>query len=136
MRGPEKNCEDMHHKSYFLLELRRIENLEFHVRLSEGVDHPVNPLPKEGVFVVRNMANIYETKQINFSTKPGFVENIYIRANSLLENIVIYTTLFKEFCNVFACSYKELPGIDPSIVEHEIMTYHNIKLVQKNTTSR
>ena len=57
-----KICKELHHKSYFLPELSKIKNSEFHVRLSEGVDHPVNPLPKEGVFVERNMANIYETK--------------------------------------------------------------------------
>ena len=43
MIGPKKICEDLHHKSFFLLELNKIENLEFHVRLSEGIDLPVNP---------------------------------------------------------------------------------------------
>ena len=89
MIGPDKTCEDMHHKYYFLLKLSRIENLEFHVRLSEGVDHPVNPLPKERVFTKGNMANIYETKHINISTKLGVVENVYIGANSSREEITI-----------------------------------------------
>ena len=50
MSGRDKICEDIHHRSYFLPELSRIENQEFHVRLSEDVDIPINPLPREGVF--------------------------------------------------------------------------------------
>ena len=35
----------------------------------------------------------------------------------------------KEFHNVFAWSYEEMPGIDPRIVEHEIKTYDYTKPV-------
>ena len=38
MSGRDKICEDLHHRSYFLPELSRIENQEFRVRLSEDVD--------------------------------------------------------------------------------------------------
>jgi hypothetical protein len=38
--------------------------------------------------------------------------------------------IFKEFFEVFSWSYKEMPGIDPRIVEHEIMTYPGAKPVQ------
>ena len=43
-----------------------------------------------------------------------------------------YTELFKEFCDIFTWSYKEMPGIDPRIVEHEIKTYPNTKTVQQH----
>jgi hypothetical protein len=33
--------------------------------------------------------------------------------------------LFKEFRDVFAWSYEEIPGIDPKIVQHKIRTYEN-----------
>ena len=99
---PDKICKDMHHKSYFLLELRRIENLEFHVRLSEGVDQPIDPLAKEGVFPKGNMENIPKTRPINISSKPSILENLYIGENSSPEEISIYKSLFKEFCDVFA----------------------------------
>ena len=46
MIGPKNIFEDLHHKSFFLLELSKIENSEFHARLAEGVDLSVNPLPK------------------------------------------------------------------------------------------
>ena len=73
MIGPYKVCQDVHHKSYFLPEMRRIESSELHVRLSEGVDQPVNPFPKEGVLLEGNMANISITIPINISTKPNVV---------------------------------------------------------------
>ena len=50
MSGRGKICEDLHHRSYFLPELSRIENQEFHLRLSQDVDIPINPLPREGMF--------------------------------------------------------------------------------------
>ena len=39
--------------------------------------------------------------------------------------------MFKEFCDIFAWSYEEMLGIDPSIVEHEIQTYPDAKPVQQ-----
>jgi hypothetical protein len=47
------------------------------------------------------------------------------------EEIHDYTTLFKEFHDVFTWSYEEMSGIDPRIVEHEINTYPNAKPVQQ-----
>jgi hypothetical protein len=43
----------------------------------------------------------------------------------------IYTKLFKEFQDVFAWSYEEIPGIDPRIVKHEIRTYPDAKPIQQ-----
>ena len=59
MSGRGNICEDIHHHSYFLPELSRIENQEFLLRLSEDVDTPINPLPREGMFAEGNMANIF-----------------------------------------------------------------------------
>ena len=39
--------------------------------------------------------------------------------------------MFKEFRDVFAWSYEEMPGIDPSIVVHEIKTYDDAKPVRQ-----
>ena len=71
------------------------------------------------------MATIAETHPINISTKPGHVENVLLGANCSPEEVKAYTALFKEFRDVFAWSYEEMPGIDPSIVEHEIKLYDN-----------
>jgi hypothetical protein len=58
--------------------------------------------------------------------------NINLGANCTPEEVVSYTALFKEFCDVFAWSYEEMPGIDPSIVVHEIKTYPGAKPVRQN----
>ena len=131
MSGYGKICEDLHHRSYFLPELSRIENQEFRLRLSKDVDIPINPLPREGMFAEENMENISSTIPINISVNPNVMENIHIGANYSPEEIAIYTTLFKEFRDVFSWSYEEMPGIDPSIVEHEIRIYLDAKPVRQ-----
>ena len=60
---------------------------------------------------------------VDISVKPGVLENISIGENSSYEEFNTYTTLFKEFRDVFAWTYEEMPRIDPSIVVHEIKTY-------------
>ena len=120
MCGQDKICEDLHHRSHFLPELSGIENKEFHMRLVDDVDMHINPLSREGMFSKGNMANISATIPINISVNPDIVENIHIGTNCSPEEIVIYTALFKEFRDVFAWSYEEMPGIDPSIIKHEI----------------
>lgn len=66
---------------------------------------------------------------INIFVKPRVVENIHIGVTYSPEEIEIYTSLFREFCNIFTWSYEEMPGIDPSIVVHEIPTYLDVKPV-------
>ena len=113
MSGRDKICEDLHHRSYFLPDLSKIENQEFKVRLSDDIEVPINPFPREGVFAEGNMENISTTIPINISVNPDVMENIYIGANCSPEEIAIYTALFKEFCDIFSWSYEEMPGIDP-----------------------
>ena len=69
------------------------------------------------------MENIYVTISINISANPNIVENVYIGANCSPQEIAIYTTLFKEFRDIFSWSYEDIPGIDPSIIEPKIRTY-------------
>ena len=54
---------------------------------------------------------------VNISRDPNVIENVFIGAECSPEEIQIYTNLFKEFRDVFAWSYEEMPGIDPSIVQ-------------------
>ena len=102
MSGRDKICEDVHHKSYFLLELNRIENQEFHVRLAEDDDVLINPFPKEGIFAEGNMENISVTIPISIYVNLDIIENVHIGANCSPEEIAIYTALFKEFCDVLS----------------------------------
>ena len=75
------------------------------------------------------MSNIEETITINISTKTGVVENIYVGKWCSPSEQEIYNSLFCEFRDVFAWSYDEMPGIDSSIVEHEIKMYPDVKPV-------
>ena len=59
------------------------------------------------------------------------IENVYIGVECSHAEILEYTELFKEFRDIFSWSYNEIPGIDPCIVEHEIKTYPNAKLVRQ-----
>ena len=80
------------------------------MRLAGDVDIPINPLPREGIFAEWNMENISVTIPINISANPNAVENVYIDANCSLEEIAIYTALFKEVRDMFSWSYEEMPG--------------------------
>lgn len=68
---------------------------------------------------------------INISRDPRVVENVFIGKICTPEEISKFTDLFKELHDVFAWSYDEMPGIDPSIVEHKIITYSNAKPVHQ-----
>ena len=46
------------------------------MRLSDDVDTPINPLPREGMFSKGNMENISPTIPINISVNPDVMENI------------------------------------------------------------
>jgi hypothetical protein len=131
MNGFEKPWDDMHHHSYFLLDIERIEQDDFRSTLSEIVGHFAIPLDMHIIYVEGNMVSIYPTITIDISRTLGKVENVNISADCLLEEILIYTKLFKEFRDVFAWSYEEMPGIDPHIVEHDIRTYLDAKPIQQ-----
>jgi len=78
-----------------------------------------------------NMGNITQTQPIDISAKPGIVEHIHIGVTCTPEEIRLYTDLFREFRDVFAWSYEEMPGIDPRIVVHEIPMYPGAKPVRQ-----
>jgi hypothetical protein len=131
MTFPDKPWDDLHHRSYFLPELSRIEAGEFILTMIGDRSCPINPLATHEVYVKGSMETIAKTIPINISRTPSIVENFFARAHCSLEEIQVYTDLFKEFFNVFAWSYEEMPSIDPRIVEHEITTYPDAKPVRQ-----
>ena len=100
-----------------------MERDDFRNILSEKISSPVVPLSSLGQMADGNMANLSPTIPINISRDHGKVENVYIGESCFLDEIKEYTNLLKYFHDIFAWSYKEIPGIDPHIVEHEIKTY-------------
>jgi hypothetical protein len=102
MTSLDRPCDVLHHRSYFLLDLRRIEAGEFTLTMNGYKNCPINPLATHVVYTEGNMAKIVETIPIDISRTPGIMENIFVGADCSPEEIQIYTDLFKEFCNVFA----------------------------------
>ena len=70
-----------------------------------------------------NMGNISKTMLIDISVKTGIVENIQIGEDCNPEEIARFTSIFKEFRDVFAWSHKKIPDIDPSIDEKKIKKF-------------
>jgi len=66
---------------------------------------------------------------VNIYRDPNIVENIFIGAYCTPKEVTIYINLFKYFCDVFACSYKEILGIDPNIIQNVIKAYKYVKLI-------
>jgi hypothetical protein len=131
MTSSDKPWEDLHQRSYFLPELSRIEAGEFTITMTGDQPCPINLLATQEIYVEGNMVTITATIPINISRNPGIVENVFVGADFSPEEVQIYTDPFKEFCDVFAWSYEEMPGIDPKIVEHEITTYLDAKPIRQ-----
>jgi hypothetical protein len=106
MTSSNRPWDDLHHRSYFLPELRRIEVGEFTLTMTGDRDCPINPLSTHTVYAEVNMETIAKMIPIDISRSPGVVENIFIRVDCSPEDIRIYTDLFKEFCDVFSLSYE------------------------------
>jgi hypothetical protein len=131
MSPEELPWSDHHHRSSFLPPhsematcLGRFASCLPHIPLQTPIQ--LYQVSSEG-----NMGNITQTLAIDISVKTGVVENIHIGVTCTPEEIQLYTDLFREFRDVFAWSYEEMPGIDPSIVEHEIPTYPGAKPVRQ-----
>jgi hypothetical protein len=131
MNVSKRPWDNMHHRSYFLPSLERVEQDEFRSTLSEIVGHTIVPLDTHGIYTEGNMASISPTIQIDISRTPRQIKNVNIGADCSPEEILIYTNLFKQFREVFTWSYEEMPGINPRIVEHEIRTYQDAKHVRQ-----
>jgi hypothetical protein len=130
LTGLDRPWDDLHHKYYFLPELRRIEAGEFMLIMTRDRSCPINPLAKHIVYAEGNMETIAETIPIDISRTPGVVENVFVGADCSPEGIRIYIDLFKEFHDVFSWSYEEMPGIDPRIIKHEITNYLDAKTIR------
>jgi hypothetical protein len=121
-----------HHRSILFLEQHTIENYQWISTSSIIVIISTIPESTHDVFSEGNLINISPTIPLNISVKPGIVENVHIRASCSSDKIVAYTSLFKEFCDIFAWRYKEMSGIDPEIAIHEIKTYPDAKPIRQH----
>jgi hypothetical protein len=122
--------DDNHHRSSFLPILEDVRDIQS-VFPPDVTNASQLPILTQDTFSEGNMGNISPTITIDISVKEGVVENINLGANCTPDEVASYTALFQEFRDVFAWSYEEMPGIDPSIVIHEIKTYPDAKPVRQ-----
>jgi hypothetical protein len=123
--------DDGHHHSILFLEQHTLENYQ---RISASLTVVVIstiPGSTHDVFAKENLNNISPTIPIDIFVKPGIVETVHIGASCSPDEIITYTSLFKEFHDIFTWSYEQMPGIDPIIVVHEIKTYLRAKPVRQ-----
>ena len=95
MNGPKRTWEDLHHHSYFLPKLQRIESDEFRSTLSENVGCPMVPLGIHGIYAEGNMMNLSPTIPIDISQTPRNIENVYMGADCSPDEVDEYTKIFK-----------------------------------------
>jgi hypothetical protein len=80
MNGSNRPWNDMHHHSYFLPEISRIEQDDFRSTLRRFVSQVIVPLDTHEIYVEGNIVSISPTITIDISCITGKVENIYINA--------------------------------------------------------
>ena len=76
MPGVEPPWGELHHRSYFLLELENLERENFREVLGERIGSPMVPLSSPGPMADGNMENISPTIPINISHNPSRIENV------------------------------------------------------------
>jgi hypothetical protein len=93
----DRPWDDLHHRSYFLLDLEWIGQDDFRSTLSEMAEHDVVLLDTHGIYVEGKMKNIYPTIMIDISRTPDKIENLYVGADCAPREIHIYNDLFNKF---------------------------------------
>jgi hypothetical protein len=78
MNDSYKSWDDMHHHSYFLRELARIEQDDFRSTLREIVGHVVVSFDTQNIYAKGNMESIYPTIAIDISRTPDNIQNVHI----------------------------------------------------------
>jgi hypothetical protein len=91
LTGPDRTWDDLHHRSYFLSDLRRIKASKFLLTMTVDRSCPINPLDTHIVYVECNLESITEMIPIDISRTPGVVENVFVGDDCSLEEIQIYT---------------------------------------------
>jgi len=89
MTNSDRPWDNIHHRSYFLPELRRIEVGEFTLNMTGDRAFPINPLATHVVYAKGNMETITQMIPIDISITPGIMENIFVRAEFSPEEIRI-----------------------------------------------
>jgi hypothetical protein len=118
MTGPDRPWDDLHHRSYFLPELRRIEVGEFVLTVNGDSPCPINPLAMHRVYAEGNMERIATMIPIDISKTPGIVENVFVGVDFSPKRFELtpsysksFTTFFPGLMRKFQASTHELSSM-------------------------
>jgi hypothetical protein len=92
--------DDLHHKYYFLPEMRRIEIGEFTMTMNRDSTCFFNPLVTHKIYVEGNMESIAKTIHVSISRTLVIIENIFVRANCSSEEIQNTLNYLKSFATL------------------------------------
>ena len=70
-----------------------------------------------------------ELKEINLRAKLGSQKLVFISSQLTVQENEQLVTLLKEYMDVFAWTYDEMPGLDLGLVVHSLNVDPGIKLV-------
>jgi hypothetical protein len=101
MNGPEKTWDDIHHRSYFLPEMKRIEEGEFITTMNGDSPCPINPMAMPKIYAEGNMESIAETIPVDISRTLDVMENIFIGAIVLPKRFKSTLNCLKSFATYF-----------------------------------
>ncbi|GKV49781.1 hypothetical protein SLEP1_g56513 [Rubroshorea leprosula] len=96
---------------------------------SDSSDEEPNPAPE--AFEEGGQATTDELKQWNLGTEDD-PRPIFLSASLSLEEEVRYVQLLTEYKDVFAWSYKEMPGLDPKVAVHRLAVKHGVRPVKQS----
>ena len=123
--------EDHHHRSSFL---PNASSIDFDLVSLISIDifsDLQTPVLLQDIDSEGNIFNITNTTPIVILFKPETVEHIHVGQNCSTKETENFRDLFKEFHDIFAWTYEDILGIDPSIVVHKIKTYPTANLVRQ-----
>ena len=98
--------EDHHHRSMFLPNTSLVNHDFSSLFSTDIVKEPQNPILLQDIDFEANLCNITQMNPIDISAKPGTIEHVHVRKNCSTEESEAYRALFKEFRDIFACSYE------------------------------
>ena len=75
-------------------------------------------------------ATVDELKEVNIGITND-PRPIFINANLSLEEEDAYVELLKEYRDVFAWTYKGMPGLDPKVVVHHLSVRHGVRSMKQ-----
>jgi hypothetical protein len=101
MTSLDRPWDDLHHRSYFLPELRRIEVGEFTLTMTRDRACPINPLATHVVYIEGNMTTIAKMIHIDISRTPGIMENIFVGADCSPRRFESTQIYLKNFATCF-----------------------------------